>query len=60
MSAPTVRGCPAGTVPVYRAYNNKAAAGGDANHRLAVDRGAIDEVVARGWIDEGVMMCGPG
>ena len=49
--------CAPGTVPVYRAYNNGQARGIDSNHRITTNRTAIDQVVARGWIDEGVVMC---
>jgi YVTN family beta-propeller protein len=57
---PTAGICPAGTAPVYRAFNNRP----DANHRYAADRAARDEVVAMGWIAEGdgpdlVVMCAP-
>jgi len=60
-STPTLSGgCAAGTVPVYRAYNNGFARGVDSNHRLTSNTAAIQEVVARGWISEGVVMCAPG
>lgn len=49
--------CPEGTLPVWRAYNNGQARGIDSNHRYARHPAAIQEVVARGWINEGVMMC---
>ncbi|RFC36922.1 MAG: delta-60 repeat domain-containing protein [Candidatus Nitrotoga sp. LAW] len=51
--------CPTGTVPVYRAYNNGFARGVDSNHRFSSDATAIQEVVIRGWINEGVVMCAP-
>lgn len=51
--------CRAGTVPVYRAYNNGFARGIDSNHRISSNPAAIQEVVARGWINEGVVMCAP-
>jgi len=51
--------CPDGTTPVYRAYNNGFARGGDSNHRLTSSLTAINEVVARGWSDEGAVMCAP-
>jgi hypothetical protein len=51
--------CAPGTVPVYRAYNNGAARGVDSNHRLTTNRTAFQQVVARGWLDEGVAMCAP-
>lgn len=51
--------CPAGTVAVYRAYNNGFARHVDSNHRITTSITAINEVVARGWINEGVVMCAP-
>ena len=51
--------CPPSTMPVYRAYNNGFGRGIDSNHRITTDRSAIAQVVARGWIDEGVAMCAP-
>ncbi|CAN5470892.1 hypothetical protein BH11PSE11_BH11PSE11_04790 [soil metagenome] len=60
MSTPPRNGtCPQGTVPVYRAYNNGVARGVDSNHRITSDLAAIKQVVARGWINEGVCMCAP-
>ena len=56
---PVNKTCAAGTLPVYRAYNNGFARGVDSNHRLSTSRAAIDEVVKRGWNDEGVVMCAP-
>jgi len=52
--------CPAGTVPVYRAFDNRA----DANHRYTIDRAIRNQMVARGYIAEGygddaVIMCAP-
>ncbi len=46
---PTAGTCPAGTVPLYRVYNNRV----DANHRYTTDRAVRDQMVARGWIAEG-------
>ena len=51
--------CPSGTTPVYRAYNNGFARGVDSNHRITSNLTAIQEVVTRGWSDEGVVMCAP-
>ncbi|MDP1636871.1 MAG: hypothetical protein Q8L62_02070 [Candidatus Nitrotoga sp.] len=51
--------CPANTVPIYRAYNNGFSKGIDSNHRITGDQSAIQEVVARGWINENVVMCAP-
>ena len=50
--------CSAGTTPVYRAYNNGSARGVDSNHRIN-SLTAIQQVVARGWSNEGVVMCAP-
>lgn len=55
---PTGAICPAGTMPVYRAYNNGAARGIDSNHRITASYTAIQQVVALGWKYEGVVMCG--
>jgi len=52
--------CAAGTIPVYRAYNAGFTRGVDSNHRITTSAAAIQEVVARGWINEGVVMCAPG
>lgn len=51
--------CASGTVPVYRAYNNGYAQGTDSNHRITSNLAAIHQVVARGWSNEGVVMCAP-
>ncbi|MBL0039158.1 MAG: hypothetical protein IPP36_11970 [Nitrosomonadales bacterium] len=60
ISTPPTNGiCPTGTVPVYRAYNNGFARGIDSNHRFSSEAAAIQEVVTRGWINEGVAMCAP-
>ncbi|BBJ22784.1 hypothetical protein W01_07110 [Candidatus Nitrotoga sp. AM1P] len=49
--------CPANTTPIYRAYNNGFSKSIDSNHRITNDQATIQEVVARGWINEGVVMC---
>ncbi len=60
VSTPASSGtCPSGTVPVYRAYNNGSARNVDSNHRITSSLTAIQEVVARGWKNEGVVMCAP-
>jgi hypothetical protein len=51
--------CPSWAVPVYRAYNNGFARGIDSNHRITSSAAGIAEVVARGWRDEGTVMCAP-
>ena len=43
-----------------RAYNNGYSRGIDSNHRITANVVAIQEVLARGWVDEGVVMCAPG
>jgi hypothetical protein len=57
-----VTACPAGTVPIYRAYNNAYHDGvknpWDSNHRLTTDAAAISDLVnGYGWTNEGVVMC---
>lgn len=52
--------CPAGTVPVYRVFDNRA----DPNHRYTTDRATRDAMVGKGYIAEGygpdaVIMCAP-
>ena len=60
VSTPPANGtCPGGTVSVYRAYNNGFARGVDSNHRITSSLTAIQEVVNRGWTNEGVVMCAP-
>lgn len=58
-SAATNGACPSGTVAVYRAYNNGSTRGVDSNHRITSSQTAIQQVVARGWSNEGVVMCAP-
>jgi hypothetical protein len=52
--------CPAGTQPVYRAWNNRA----DSNHRYTTDPSVQALMVSRGYVTEGygnppVVMCAP-
>ena len=42
--------------PLFRVYNNRAAQN-DSNHRFTVKTAIRDEMVARGWISEGIAMC---
>ena len=51
--------CPAGTVPVYRAYNRGFERDEDSNHRFTIDVAAYQDTVARGWAGEGIHMCAP-
>ncbi len=50
------RQCAAGTVPVFRLYNNRFAFH-DSNHRFVTDAGERAKMVAKGWTDEGVRFC---
>ena len=53
-------GCPADApVRIYRAYNNGFASGKDSNHRFLTDFGLYTQMIALGWLGEGVVMCGP-
>ncbi|HEY1328875.1 MAG TPA: hypothetical protein VGI14_18190 [Casimicrobiaceae bacterium] len=52
--------CPAGTIPVYRLFNNRA----DANHRYTTDPTVKAAMIARGYVAEGygpdaTIMCAP-
>jgi hypothetical protein len=52
--------CAAGFVPVYRVYNNGQ--GGAPNHRYTTDRAVRGQMIAHGWVAEGlgrdgVQMC---
>jgi hypothetical protein len=53
--------CPAGTIPVYRLYNNGM--GGAPNHRFITDANEFAQMLADGWIPEGqgigVGFCSP-
>jgi hypothetical protein len=42
--------------PVYRLYNNRAAQN-DSNHRFTTKQAIVQEMTAKGWINEGVAMC---
>ena len=60
VTLPAAGVCPAGTTPVYRAFDNRA----DANHRYMIDRALRDQMAAAGWTIEGdgadfVVMCAP-
>ena len=60
VSTPTTNGnCSSETVPVFRAYNNGFSRSIDSNHRITRSQTGIQEVVARGWTNEGVVMCAP-
>ena len=60
LTTPAVGGaCPAGLLPVYRAYNNGFARGIDSNHRITSNRSDYLQTVSAGWTGEGVVMCTP-
>ena len=46
-------------VRIYRVYNDGFARGKDSNHRLLADFSLYTQMLAQGWIGEGVVMCGP-
>ena len=52
--------CPAGTVPVYRLWNQRV----DSNHRYTTDSSVKAQMLAKGYVAEGygpnaVAMCAP-
>ena len=56
----TTGACPAGDVPVFRVWDNRA----DSNHRYTTDWSIRAQMLAKGWIAEGygpdpVIMCAP-
>lgn len=55
---PTKGSCPAGTVPVWRLFNDRAAAG-DSNHRFIASSDTYRHMMANGWIGEGAAFCSP-
>ena len=56
MTPPVDGACPAWLVPVHRFYNNPST-GASMNHRYAIDAAVMQQMLAEGWIDEGVVMC---
>jgi hypothetical protein len=53
--------CPAGSIPIYRLYNNNM--GGAPNHRFTTDLSVRAQMIAAGWTPEGfgigVTFCSP-
>ncbi len=49
--------CAAGTVPLYRLYNQGM--GGAPNHRFVTALSDQQDMVSQGWVAEGVTMCLP-
>jgi hypothetical protein len=56
---PDEGGCPAGTLSVFRAYNDGFSRGVDSNHRITASYADYALQVAHGWQPEGVVMCAP-
>lgn len=54
----TAGSCPAGTDPIWRLYNNRAAAN-DSNHRFTSSTTDYRSMIAAGWIGEGAVFCSP-
>ncbi len=44
---------PAPRVPLYRVWRPF----GDSNHRFTTEAAVVADMVAKGWVDEGVAMC---
>jgi uncharacterized protein (DUF1800 family) len=58
--APVAGACPAGSVGLYRTFNNGVNAGnGPANHRYFTDYSFYQEYAAKGYALEGLTMCLP-
>ena len=55
-TAPVNGACPANTTALYRLYNNRWMFN-DNNHRFATRTSIRQQMVAQGWIDEGIAMC---
>jgi hypothetical protein len=60
MFLPVGEQCAANTVPVHRAFSNRA----DANHRYTTEPAVLAQMVAQNWTAEGdgpdlVVMCAP-
>ena len=61
---PITTGCPDGTIPVYRYYNNAFNNGvknaWDSNHRYGTEKVALDAfATTSGWKAEGIAFCAP-
>jgi len=46
-------------IPLLRAYNNGVARGRDSNHRYTTDPSIYQDMLNKGWIGEGIVMCLP-
>ncbi|MCZ2134337.1 MAG: hypothetical protein LC098_02745 [Burkholderiales bacterium] len=56
-----IKRCPIDSKPLFRLYNDAARSNGRfvSNHRYTTDRADVAAFVARGWVDEGQVMCVP-
>jgi uncharacterized delta-60 repeat protein len=48
--------CPADTIGVYRAYNNRFAFN-DSNHRHTTELATYNQMIGQGWTGEGIVFC---
>jgi hypothetical protein len=49
--------CPAGSIPVYRAFRGAPRFPDDGNHRFSTDIATYNDMVGRGWSGEGIRFC---
>ena len=57
---PSGGNCPSDApVAVYRAYNNGFERGKDSNHRFTTEPAVYQEMIAKGWKGEKIVMCTP-
>jgi len=56
-----IKRCPIDSKPLFRLYNDAARSNGRfvSNHRYTTDRADVAAFVAKGWVDEGQVMCVP-
>ena len=58
LTLPVAGACGRFEMPVFRAYNNRAAQN-DSNHRYTWRPEIYQEMIAKGWIGEGIGFCLP-
>jgi hypothetical protein len=51
--------CPANLAPVYRAFSGPVSSSAGPNHRYTTDTALYDEMLAKGFLPEGVHFCVP-
>lgn len=51
--------CPANTIPISRIYNNRWMYN-DSNHRFTTDASMVQDLLSKGWLSEGTVMCAAG